>query len=182
MIRHLQKGIELPLGVQEFTTILYSLSLLVDEHSVPVRAVRFLVAAFVIRVQVFHPSHCELLTGACGHGHLQFTDAQQALFVSCPLFPETTALVSRPKLHLPAAQSLSSAMLLMIFLTTLSFVSNLRDTAGQERFRTITTAYYRGAMVSVFQGFVEVKHAYSFIRFVGFKLESSTLKKIDFLM
>lgn len=23
-----------------------------------------------------------------------------------------------------------------------------RDTAGQERFRTITTAYYRGAMVS----------------------------------
>lgn len=24
-----------------------------------------------------------------------------------------------------------------------------RDTAGQERFRTITTAYYRGAMVSV---------------------------------
>ena len=23
----------------------------------------------------------------------------------------------------------------------------LRDTAGQERFRTITTAYYRGAMV-----------------------------------
>ena len=26
--------------------------------------------------------------------------------------------------------------------------SNYRDTAGQERFRTITTAYYRGAMVS----------------------------------
>ena len=24
-----------------------------------------------------------------------------------------------------------------------------RDTAGQERFRTITTAYYRGAMVCV---------------------------------
>ena len=24
-----------------------------------------------------------------------------------------------------------------------------RDTAGQERFRTITTAYYRGAMVTV---------------------------------
>lgn len=24
----------------------------------------------------------------------------------------------------------------------------IRDTAGQERFRTITTAYYRGAMVS----------------------------------
>lgn len=26
----------------------------------------------------------------------------------------------------------------------------IRDTAGQERFRTITTAYYRGAMVSLF--------------------------------
>lgn len=26
------------------------------------------------------------------------------------------------------------------------FVNHLRDTAGQERFRTITTAYYRGAM------------------------------------
>ena len=25
-----------------------------------------------------------------------------------------------------------------------------RDTAGQERFRTITTAYYRGAMVNEF--------------------------------
>ena len=25
-----------------------------------------------------------------------------------------------------------------------------RDTAGQERFRTITTAYYRGAMVSFY--------------------------------
>ena len=64
MIRHLYKGIELPLGVQEFTTILYSLPLLVDEHSVPVpsRAVHFLVTAFVIRVQAFHPSHCELLT------------------------------------------------------------------------------------------------------------------------
>ena len=99
-----------------------------------------------------------------------------------PLLPETTAFVSRPQLQLPAAQSLSSAMLLMILLTTLSFVSNLRDTAGQERFRTITTAYYRGAMVSVFQGFMEVKHAYSFVKFIGFKLESSTLEKIDFLM
>lgn len=27
---------------------------------------------------------------------------------------------------------------------------NNRDTAGQERFRTITTAYYRGAMVSTY--------------------------------
>lgn len=27
------------------------------------------------------------------------------------------------------------------------FVCSCRDTAGQERFRTITTAYYRGAMV-----------------------------------
>lgn len=27
--------------------------------------------------------------------------------------------------------------------------SDYRDTAGQERFRTITTAYYRGAMVSL---------------------------------
>lgn len=28
------------------------------------------------------------------------------------------------------------------------YVTLCRDTAGQERFRTITTAYYRGAMVS----------------------------------
>lgn len=28
------------------------------------------------------------------------------------------------------------------------FSLGFRDTAGQERFRTITTAYYRGAMVS----------------------------------
>ena len=28
-----------------------------------------------------------------------------------------------------------------------------RDTAGQERFRTITTAYYRGAMVGVLISF-----------------------------
>lgn len=28
----------------------------------------------------------------------------------------------------------------------IEFVSIKRDTAGQERFRTITTAYYRGAM------------------------------------
>jgi GTPase SAR1 family protein len=27
--------------------------------------------------------------------------------------------------------------------------SVFRDTAGQERFKTITTAYYRGAMVSL---------------------------------
>lgn len=89
MIRHLYKGIELPLGVQEFTTILYSLPLLVDEHSVPVpsRAVHFLVTAFVIRVQAFHPSHCELLTGSRGHGRLQLTDTQQAPFVSCPPSP-----------------------------------------------------------------------------------------------
>lgn len=87
MIRHLQKRIELSLGVQEFTTLLYSLPLLVDEHTVPVRAVHFLVAAFVIRVQVFHPSDCELLTGARGHSRLQLIDAQQALFVSCPPSP-----------------------------------------------------------------------------------------------
>lgn len=29
------------------------------------------------------------------------------------------------------------------------FFSRIRDTAGQERFRTITTAYYRGAMVRI---------------------------------
>jgi len=28
----------------------------------------------------------------------------------------------------------------------------IRDTAGQERFRTITTAYYRGAMVRLYCG------------------------------
>lgn len=60
------------------------------------------------------------------------------------------------------------------------------DTAGQERFRTITTAYYRGAMVSVFRGFVtlqvKVKHEYSFVKFIEFKLKSSTMGKIDFLM
>ena len=33
-------------------------------------------------------------------------------------------------------------------LSDLSWVF-IRDTAGQERFRTITTAYYRGAMVSL---------------------------------
>ena len=32
----------------------------------------------------------------------------------------------------------------------LSNFFSCRDTAGQERFRTITTAYYRGAMVSQF--------------------------------
>lgn len=31
---------------------------------------------------------------------------------------------------------------------TVSFSFLVRDTAGQERFKTITTAYYRGAMVS----------------------------------
>lgn len=36
----------------------------------------------------------------------------------------------------------------MIQIVFLFFVTDvLRDTAGQERFRTITTAYYRGAMV-----------------------------------
>ena len=29
---------------------------------------------------------------------------------------------------------------------------------------------------------MEVKHECSFVKFVGFKLESSTLEKIDFLM
>lgn len=36
------------------------------------------------------------------------------------------------------------ALLLLIILVHISFT--FRDTAGQERFRTITTAYYRGAM------------------------------------
>lgn len=60
----------------------------------------------------------------------------------------------------------------------LLYVSNFRDTAGQERFRTITTAYYRGAMVSIFQGFVTLpmieKLEYSFFK-LGFKLEFSTM-------
>lgn len=33
-------------------------------------------------------------------------------------------------------------------MSTFHIVFLFRDTAGQERFRTITTAYYRGAMVS----------------------------------
>lgn len=33
--------------------------------------------------------------------------------------------------------------------TTGSYFDAFRDTAGQERFRTITTAYYRGAMVTL---------------------------------
>ena len=37
------------------------------------------------------------------------------------------------------------ALLLLIILLHISLT--FRDTAGQERFRTITTAYYRGAMV-----------------------------------
>lgn len=34
----------------------------------------------------------------------------------------------------------------LCFIINALIVNNLRDTAGQERFRTITTAYYRGAM------------------------------------
>lgn len=34
------------------------------------------------------------------------------------------------------------------FLYITIFFAHFRDTAGQERFRTITTAYYRGAMVN----------------------------------
>lgn len=37
------------------------------------------------------------------------------------------------------------------------FIFSPRDTAGQERFRTITTAYYRGAMVSHFIRMVYTK-------------------------
>lgn len=42
--------------------------------------------------------------------------------------------------------------------------------------------YYRGAMVSVFKGFitlqVKVKHEYSFVKFIGSKLESGTMGEI----
>ena len=34
-----------------------------------------------------------------------------------------------------------------VFKIFIQFFFGYRDTAGQERFRTITTAYYRGAMV-----------------------------------
>lgn len=34
-----------------------------------------------------------------------------------------------------------------LYMSLISFILLSRDTAGQERFRTITTAYYRGAMV-----------------------------------
>lgn len=39
------------------------------------------------------------------------------------------------------------AVLEGVILTVLRHIA-FRDTAGQERFKTITTAYYRGAMVS----------------------------------
>lgn len=50
----------------------------------------FPVDAFIVKVQDFHRSHCELLTGSHGHHRLQLTDTQQAPFVShspCPLKP-----------------------------------------------------------------------------------------------
>lgn len=34
----------------------------------------------------------------------------------------------------------------LIFLIFCFFIVSMQDTAGQERYRTITTAYYRGAM------------------------------------
>ena len=34
----------------------------------------------------------------------------------------------------------------ILFICLLSFICTFQDTAGQERYRTITTAYYRGAM------------------------------------
>lgn len=37
-------------------------------------------------------------------------------------------------------------IILLLFIQIKLFYIFLRDTAGQERFRTITTAYYRGAM------------------------------------
>lgn len=37
---------------------------------------------------------------------------------------------------------------ILCYVNALVFIClSIRDTAGQERFRTITTAYYRGAMV-----------------------------------
>lgn len=43
---------------------------------------------------------------------------------------------------------MQSFLSLNVLMTVFSvFFSSCRDTAGQERFRTITTAYYRGAMV-----------------------------------
>ena len=37
-------------------------------------------------------------------------------------------------------------MIMFVFCIHLLCVDNFRDTAGQERFHTITTSYYRGAM------------------------------------
>ena len=38
-----------------------------------------------------------------------------------------------------------------VYASHMFYVNSLiRDTAGQERFRTLTSAYYRGAMVSIF--------------------------------
>lgn len=41
-----------------------------------------------------------------------------------------------------------TSLTLHVFTLPVFTLPMFRDTAGQERFRTITTAYYRGAMVS----------------------------------
>ena len=51
-------------------------------------------------------------------------------------------------------------MLIAILISTLIFY---RDTAGQERFRTLTTAYYRGAMVSVYANTMTLMSGFVFL-------------------
>lgn len=57
--------------------------------------------------------------------------------------PKTLPHAALLRLYLYGPESWYCVLVLIMFVL-------LRDTAGQERFRTITTAYYRGAMVSAF--------------------------------
>ena len=56
--------------------------------------------------------------------------------------------------HVPVSAGITSSVAFIdhmqgsLMIATLMYVCHCRDTAGQERFRTITTAYYRGAMVT----------------------------------
>lgn len=77
----------------------------------------FSVAVF-IKVWVFHPGHCELLTGSCGHHRLQLADVQRAPFVSRSPFACDHCTLSRPELHL-LQQGFSLVMLVMTLKTTL---------------------------------------------------------------
>lgn len=59
------------------------------------------------------------------------------------------AVFVRLWVHVTFQQLLFRQLHNLAFIITLVLYLIVRDTAGQERFRTITTAYYRGAMVSL---------------------------------